>query len=126
MRTARSARDVVELYNLQVWNERDFDLAQELFADSVIRHDVGESLVLTREQAVQRVIDLCQAFADIRFTLKVVVAGDDGQHVTIVYESTLTTADGEAVQIASMEVFRVVDGQIAEVYNCGHKQGVWN
>lgn len=126
MRTARSARDVVELYNLRVWNQRDFDLAAELFADSVIRHDVGESLVLTRDQAVQRIVDLCRAFTDIRFTLKVVVAGDDGQHVTIIYESTLTTAAGEAVQIASMEVFRVVDGQITEVYNCGHKQGVWN
>ncbi|MDF2823049.1 MAG: hypothetical protein K0R68_457, partial [Mycobacterium sp.] len=26
MSTARSAREVVELYNLRVWNERDFDL----------------------------------------------------------------------------------------------------
>ena len=125
MSTARSAREVVELYNLRVWNERDFDLAAELFADTVIRHEVGESQVLTRDQAVRRIIELCAAFTDIRFTLGLVVAGDDGQHVTIVYESTMTTADGTAVQIASMEIFRVMDGQIAEVYNCGHKQGVW-
>ncbi|WP_197378717.1 nuclear transport factor 2 family protein [Mycolicibacterium mengxianglii] len=124
--TTRSAREVVELYNLQVWNQRDFDLAPELFADNVIRHDVGEPHVLTRAQAVQRVLDLCQAFDDIQFKLNVVVAGDDDEHVTIVYESTMTNTDGSAVVIASMEVFRVVAGQIAEVYNCGYKQGVWN
>jgi hypothetical protein len=38
----RTAREVVELYNLAVWNKRDFDLAEELMGDTVIRHDVGE------------------------------------------------------------------------------------
>lgn len=38
---SRSAREVVELYNLVVWNRRDFSLAAELMGDSVIRHDVG-------------------------------------------------------------------------------------
>lgn len=123
--TGRSAREVVELYNLQVWNKRDFDLASELFADNVVRHDVGDSQVLTRTQAVARVVDLCRAFDDIQFTLNVVIAGDDGEHVTIVYESTMTPPDAAPLSIASMEVFRVVDGQIAEVYNCGYKQGVW-
>ena len=45
----RTAREVVELYNLVVWNEcSDLQLAEELFADNVIRHDVGESHTLTR------------------------------------------------------------------------------
>jgi predicted SnoaL-like aldol condensation-catalyzing enzyme len=25
-----------------------------------------------------------------------------------------------------MEIFRVVDGKITEVWNCGYKQGVWS
>jgi hypothetical protein len=58
--TARTAREVVELYNLVVWNERDFDLAEELFGDSVIRHEVGEAHTLTHAQAVQRVADMWQ------------------------------------------------------------------
>ena len=48
----RTAREVVELYNLVVWNERDFALAEELMGDTVIRHDVGEANMLTHEQAV--------------------------------------------------------------------------
>ncbi len=53
----RSAREVVELYNLVVWNKRDFELAEELMGDTVIRHEVGEATTLTHEQAVARIVD---------------------------------------------------------------------
>lgn len=54
---SRTAREVVELYNLVAWNRRDFALAEELLGDTVIRHEVGEARVLTHEQAVQRLVD---------------------------------------------------------------------
>jgi len=130
MAATRTAREVVELYNLVVWNEHNLDLAEELFADNVIRHDVGESHTLTRAQAVQRVADVWQLFDSLRFDLHIVVASDDGEHVAIVYDSTMSTSDGTEInteiKIASMEVFRVVAGKITEVWNCGYKQGVWN
>jgi ketosteroid isomerase-like protein len=121
----RTAREVVELYNLVVWNERNFELVEELFADTVIRHDVEEVTTLTHDQAVQRVKDSWAMFDKLRFDLKVVVAGDDGEHVAIVYQMTGTTVDGNDMPIASIEVFHVVDGRITEVYNCGYKQGFW-
>jgi predicted SnoaL-like aldol condensation-catalyzing enzyme len=125
----RTAREVVELYNLVVWNERNFDLADELFADTVIRHEVGQAHTLTREQAVNRVKDVWEMFDKLRFDLNIVVAGD-GEHVAIVYDSSMTTKDGTEtnteIKIASIEVFRVVAGKITEVWNCGYKQGVWN
>ena len=34
MTATRTAREVVELYNLVVWNERDFALAEELIGDT--------------------------------------------------------------------------------------------
>ena len=116
---------MVEQYNWVVWNERNFSLAGELLGDTVIRHDVGEVKVLTHDEAVDRVIDHCAMFHTIRFGLKLVVAGDDGEHVAIVYESPMTFPDGNAMTISSMEIFRVVDGRIVEVWNCGYKQGVW-
>ena len=122
----RTAREVVELYNLVVWNERDFDLAEELFADTVIRHEVGEAHALTREQAVNRVRDLWAIFENLRFDLTIVVAGDDGEHVALVYDSSMTTKDGAETNVGSIEVFRVVAGRITEVWNCGYRQGVWN
>jgi ketosteroid isomerase-like protein len=121
----RTAREVVELYNLVVWNERNFELVEELFADTVIRHDVEEATTLTHDQAVQRVKDSWAMFDKLRFDLNLVVAGDDGEHVAIVYQMTGTTVDGNDMPIASIEVFHVVDGRITEVYNCGYKQGFW-
>lgn len=121
----RTAREVVEQYNLVVWNERNVALAEELLGDNVIRHDVGESVTLTHAQAVGRVVDHLAMFESIRFDLNLVVAGDDGEHVAIVYESPMKLKDGTETTIGSMEIFRVVDGRITEVWNCGYKQGVW-
>ena len=122
----RTAREVVELYNLVVWNEHNLTLAEELFADTVIRHEVGEAHTLTREQAVNRVKAVSEMFDKLRFDLNIVIAGEDGEHVAIVYDSTMTTKDGTETNIASIEVFHVVEGKITEVWNCGYKQGVWN
>jgi predicted SnoaL-like aldol condensation-catalyzing enzyme len=121
----RTAREVVEAYNLVVWNERDFELADELMGDTVIRHDVGEAITLTHDQAVQRIVDHWAMFDTIRFDLRLVVAGDDGEHVAIVYQSPMELKDGTKTDVGSMEIFRVVDGRITEVWNCGYKQGVW-
>jgi predicted SnoaL-like aldol condensation-catalyzing enzyme len=122
---SRTAREVVEQYNLVVWNTRDIALAEELLGDSVIRHEVGEAVVLTHEEAVKRVVDHLEMFDEIRFDLNLVVAGDDGEHVAIVYQSPMTLKDGMQTTVGSMEIFRVVDGRITEVWNCGYKQGVW-
>ncbi len=121
----RSAREVVELYNLVVWNEREFALAEELMGDNVIRHEVGEATVLTHDEAVQRIVDHWEMFDELRFDLNLVVAGDDGEHVAVVYQSPMKLKDGTAVDVGSMEIFRVVDGRIVEVWNCGYKLGVW-
>ncbi|UXA09938.1 nuclear transport factor 2 family protein [Mycobacterium sp. SMC-8] len=121
----RSARDVVEQCNFVVWNHRDLALAEELMGDTVVRHDVGESTTLTHEQAVARIVDHWDMFETIRFDLNLVVAGDDGEHVAIVYQSPMTLKDGTEYTISSMEIFRVVEGRITEVWNCGYKQGVW-
>jgi predicted SnoaL-like aldol condensation-catalyzing enzyme len=125
MTATRTAREVVELYNLVVWNERDFALAEELIGDTVTRHEVGEATVLSHEQAVNRIIEHWNTFQAIRFDLNLVVAGDDGEHVAIVYQSPMTLKDGSTFELGSMEIFRVVDGKITEVWNCGYKQGVW-
>ena len=121
----RSAREVVEAYNLVVWNQRDFALAEELMGDTVIRHDVGAAHTLTHDEAVARIVDHWAMFESIRFELNLVVAGDDGEHVAIVYQSPMSLKDGTETTIGSMEVFRVVHGRITEVWNCGYKQGVW-
>ncbi|HYO01260.1 MAG TPA: nuclear transport factor 2 family protein [Mycobacterium sp.] len=120
----RSAREVVEAYNLELWNGKRFDLAEELIADTMVRHDVGESHTLTRAQALKRVTDTWAEMDSLRFDLNIVIDGGDGEHVAMVWDSTMAKGDNE-VKVASIEVFRVVNGQIVEVWNCGYKLGVW-
>ncbi len=55
----RSAREVVELYNLVVWNERDFALAEELMGDTVVRHEVGEANTLTHTKRPSNASSTC-------------------------------------------------------------------
>ena len=126
MTATRTAREVVELYNLVVWNECNIELAEELLGDTVIRHEVGAARTLTHAEAVARVSDMWAQVASLHFDLNIVIANEDGEHVAIVYDSTITTNDGTETHIASIEVFRVVAGRITEVWNCGYHQGVWN
>ncbi|MCA2355820.1 nuclear transport factor 2 family protein [Mycobacterium intracellulare] len=121
----RSAREVVEAYNLVAWNNQDLALAGERLAGSVVRHEAGGARALTRAQAVQRIVDIWEMFTALRFELNLVVAGDDDEHVAIAYQATMTLKDGTKNSIGSIEIFHVVDGRIVEVYNCGHQQGAW-
>ena len=91
MTATRTAREVVELYNLVVWNECNIELAEELLGDNVIRHEVGEARTLTHAQAVARVSDMWQHVESLHFDLNLVIG--DGEHVAIVYDSTITAGD---------------------------------
>ena len=121
---ARTAREVVELYNLSVWNERDFDLAVELVADTMIRHEVGSGHAVTRQQVRKGIEEILAMFDKLHWDLHLVIAGDDGQHVAVVYNATMTKGGDEA-QVGGMDVYRVVDGEITEMWNGGDKQGLW-
>ncbi len=120
----RTAREVVELYNLSVWNKRDFDMADELVADTMIRHEVGSGHALTRQQVRKGIEDFLAMFDKLRWDLNLVIAGDDGEHVAVVYDGTMTKGDDEA-HVAGMKVYRVVDGEITEIWTGGDKQGLW-
>ena len=124
-RPTRTAREVAELYTLSVWNERNFELADEIIADTVIHHGTGQAHVLTREQVRQTIEQTCANFDKLRFNINLLIAGDDGEHVAVVYDSRITTKDGAEIESAALEVLRVVDGQITEVWYSPSQQGAW-
>ena len=85
----RTAREVVELYNLVVWNTRGLRARRGTAGRHRDPPRVGEVNVLTHEEAVRRVVDTWEMFDDIRFDLNLIVAGDDGEHVGLVYQSPM-------------------------------------
>lgn len=121
----RTAREVVELYNYAAWNEQKIDLLDEIVADEILRHSVNDIVTMTREQAKARITGYWASISHVVFTLPIIVAGDDGEHVAAVYQADITTLDGAVEAIASIEVFRVVDGRITDVWNNTHQPGHW-
>lgn len=118
-----SPRTVVERYNLEFWNEKRFDLADELIGDELVRHDPDQRTVLRRAQARERAEKLWETVQHVHFRLLHVVA--DSELVTIIYQADMVLHDGSADAIAGIEVFRVVDGRIVEVWNTTHQHGHW-
>jgi predicted SnoaL-like aldol condensation-catalyzing enzyme len=119
-----TAREVAELYTFSIWNERNFDLADALIADTVIRHEVGQAHGLTREEVRKQIEDTWASVDKVRFDLRLVIVDDDGEHVAVIYDGTLSK-HGQELQVASIEAYRIVDGQITEMWNCGATPGLW-
>ena len=125
--TARTPKEVVEAYNYELWNKRNYQLGEELIADEVIRHYPGSVETMSKEDAIQRVKDTyAQVFPEIEFTIhKMMVAGE---FVTLLWEMQAKTYEAKDFVYSSIEVFRVVDGRIREFWNPINAQetnGMW-
>lgn len=116
-------REAVERYNLQLWNEQRYEIAAEVIGEHMVRNSPGRRDVLTREDAVARVRQLWASVAHVHFSLLHTVVDDD--LCTIVYQADIRNYDGSRDAIASIEVFRVLDGRIVEVWNNTHDHGWW-
>lgn len=117
-------KEVVEAYNYELWDKKNYALGETIIADQVVRHYTGRAETLNREAALQRVKDIWKLFATLKFTLIKIIA--EGELVTIVYQMDAKNHQGEDVYLSSMEVFRVVDGQICEVWNPAYSEGKWH
>jgi predicted SnoaL-like aldol condensation-catalyzing enzyme len=121
--TTEVTREVVRRYNLEMWNRRRFDLGYELLGEQVIRNGPDSREVLSREQSIDRVRTLWASVEHVEFRLLQLIA--EGELCTIVYQADIRLPGGKPDAIASIEVFRVVDGRIVEVWNNTHDHGRW-
>ena len=128
--TIKTPKAVVEAYNLELWNKKNYQLGEQLIAEEVIRHYPGSSTTMTKDEAIQRVKDTyAKNFAEIEFTLHKLLA--EGEYVTLLWEMQAKTLEAENFVFSSIEVFRVVDGKIREFWNPSHTQtgqgtnGLW-
>lgn len=121
---AASPRTVVERYNYELWNDQNYAVAKEIIGSEIVRNTPGGRSVLTHDQAVQRVRDLWATVKHVHFTLVRIVADDE--LCSIVYQAEMVNHDGTADAIAAIEVFRVDQGRIVEVWNpCDYDHDRW-
>jgi ketosteroid isomerase-like protein len=119
----RSPREVVDLYIYQLYNQRRLDLVRELIAPKTWRHKPGKVEKLDLDQSMKRLSDLLDLCPEIRFDNSLVVA--DGDKVAIAWNGWTRQTDGRTYELAGIEIFRVRDGKIVEVWNAREAKGLW-
>lgn len=115
--------EIVKKYNEVCWHGKQPDLAADILADKVVRNYVGKTEILTREESVQRIRDGLERAPDLSFTFHDFI--DGGDKITIIWEasSDIYQHEGENLISAGIEVFRVEDGKICEVWNAEYAFG---
>lgn len=113
--------EVVKKYNEECWNNRQPDLAGDILADKVVRNYPGERKVLSRKESVERIRESLEQLSKLDFNFHhFFVAGDI---VTMIWDADATYAedgkdtDGKETIFGGIEVFRVENGKICEVWN---------
>lgn len=119
----RSPREVVDLYIYELYNQRRLDLIPDLIAAETWRHKPGKVERLTLEQSMKRLHDLLELCVEIRFDNAVTVS--EGDKVAIAWNGWSRQTNGKSYELAGVEIFRVVDGKIVEVWNSREAAGLW-
>ena len=120
-----SPQEVVERYLDTLYSQHRLDLVKELVAPNTWRHTPGGIVMLTLEESITRIGAFLERFSKIRFISEVMVV--QGSLVTAVWSAWLQSKDGKDLELGGIEVFRVVEGQIVEVWNQepAASRGVW-
>lgn len=120
MNELTTPRAVVLKYYDVVWDKRQPDAIDSLFAPGYLNH-AGARGVLAGPAGIHKNYDsLVSAFPDVRFTLDDVLV--DGEKVVVRYTMLAThqgefqgrAATGRAVTVPGIGIYRVADGQIQE------------
>ena len=110
---------VVRRYLDDVYHAGDVELVREITADGVVRHDPGGTRTLDHSAQIARVradLPTWQPY----FTAEV-LAGDD-EYAVLVWTARGRTAER---LLSGIEVFRVVDGRITDVWNAPYSTEPW-
>ncbi len=123
MSGTRTARQTVTTYLDVLYNQRRLDLIPELIADPTWRHHAGEVKALDLAATIARLqatLDLCPVLQ-----FETAMIHDDGTMVTVAWNGNSTQKDGKSYVYCGIEVFRVLDGRIVEIWNSRETSGHW-
>jgi ketosteroid isomerase-like protein len=119
-----SPEAVVRRYLAVLYNERRLDLIPELIADPEIRHAPGETVVMSLADNTARLERMLAECAVLRFDPTVVIT--EGELVSVAWNGYSTQNNGKSYEFAAIELFRVVDGKIVEIWNSREARGLWS
>jgi len=125
----RNKRIVQRVYD-EVWNTGNLAVVDELIAVDCLRHDPSSPEDTGGSDAFkERAAEIRAAFPDLRLVIEDILA--DGDRVatrsrfTGTHEGALMgiPATGKKVDVTALEIVRIEDGRIAEIWRVGDTLG---
>jgi predicted SnoaL-like aldol condensation-catalyzing enzyme len=110
-----SPRRVVELYNDEVWTHERRELIPQLLADPLRRHHPGGTQIFSVADMLRRYDEYHRKFRRIDGVGRHYIC--EGPYVTLLWDFRMEEPSGATKTISSIEIFKVVDGRITDVWN---------
>jgi len=115
----------------EVWNNGHLDVADEVFADDYVRHDLRPSQALPGPAGQKKVArDFRAAFPDLVYTLDLVLAEGDLVAARWTMDGTNTgqwgdvPPSGQHLRFSGVNIFRFAGGKVVEIWNHRDDLGV--
>ena len=123
--SAEQNKAIVRRFIEELWNNRNLDLADEIFAADCITHQLrsGAELVAaprSPEVIMKHVTEWLAGFSDLRFTIEQMITEADQVVARMVMQGTHTgvwlgvAPTGKQVNIRMITIHRIANGKIAE------------
>jgi steroid delta-isomerase-like uncharacterized protein len=118
--TEEKNKEFINAYTEDFWNNQNIAAFEKYFATGFINHSAGADQNFEQTKGVSQAY--FNAFPDLHITTDLLVA--EGDKVTKVWTSTCThkgdfmgiKATGKRIVVKGIEVFRIVDGKIIEIW----------
>ncbi len=116
-------REVVTRYLDVLYNQRRLDLIPELIADPTWRHHAGEVKKLSMGDTIERLEATLELCPELHFDVALLHEG--GDMITVAWNGRSTQVSGKSYVYCGIEIFRVVEGKIIEIWNSRETSGHW-
>jgi len=115
----------------EVWNNGHLDVADEVFSEDYVRHDLRPTQALPGPAGQKKVArDFRAAFPDLVYTLDLLLAEGDLVAARWTMEGTNTgqwgdvPPSGKHIQFSGVNIFRFAGGKVVEIWNHRDDLGV--
>jgi predicted ester cyclase len=115
--------EFIRHYLVEVYGNRRLEAVGDYIGDPQIRHVGGGTSTLSLAASTERIAGFFEAYSELDFWPVILVADDD--IVTCVWNANLTTRAGATLEFSAIELFRIADGRIVEVWNTEPSAGHW-
>lgn len=138
---ALTADQVVTRYTDEIWNKGNLELIRELCADPITRHEAGKVVLVSQDEQIRRISAVRTAMQPF---FENVIQASDGTYVAAAYQCRTKPWPDDGAEIpdspwidddfkdnpaaksgCGIEIFKVVDGRITDVWNHPVMEGVW-